>query len=90
MGQVFIPSLDKIIPNTDQYPMPPCTKVDPEIFTAHRSRKQAKRICMGCPFRQSCRIKVMHLEVDPGGVYAALTRDDRDEIRKRVSCQRSS
>jgi hypothetical protein len=86
MGQLYRPSLERLVRDTDQYPMPPCTKVDPEIFTRHHTQKVAKRICMGCPFRTACRVKIMHTSADPGGVYAALTKAERDEIRGRVSC----
>lgn len=86
MGQVYLPTLDRPLRGTDQYPMPPCTKVDPEIFVQHRYQRQAKRICMTCPFRGACRVKIMHESTDPGGVYAALTEDERNEIRRRVAC----
>ncbi len=66
--------------------MPPCTQVEPDIFTQYRTQKQAKQICMSCPIRDACRIAVMHRTVDPGGVYAALTKADRDHIRNRVTC----
>lgn len=89
MGQLYSLSLERPVSGTDQYPMPPCTKVDPEIFTEHRSQKLAKRICMTCPFRAACRIKIMHEQTDPGGVYAALTKAERDEIRQRVTCKPS-
>lgn len=86
MGQLFLPSLDRPVSGTDQYPMPPCTKVDPEIFTRHRYQKLAKKICMTCPLRAACRVKIMHEATDPGGVYAALTEADRDVIRSRTTC----
>lgn len=86
MGQLYRPSLDRRRRDTDEYPMPPCTKVDPEVFTQSRTVKLAKQICMACPIRDACRVAVMHKDVDPGGVYAALTKSDRDSIRKRVSC----
>jgi hypothetical protein len=86
MGQVFLPSLDRMVSGTDQFPMPPCTKVDPEIFTQHRYRKRAKQVCMACPLRDACRVKIMHEETDPGGVYAALTEDERNDIRSRITC----
>jgi hypothetical protein len=86
MGQLYGPSLDRRTNDTDEYPMPPCTKVDPDVFTAYRSQKRAKQICMSCPIRRACRIAVMHQVVDPGGVYAALTKADRDSIRSRVTC----
>lgn len=87
MGEIYRPSLDRPSGQTDEYPMPPCTQVDPDVFTRHATIKLAKQICMGCPIRRDCQIRVMHQPVDPGGVYAALTKADRDSIRKRVSCK---
>jgi len=85
MGRLYRPSLDRRA--GDEYPMPPCTKVDPNVFTQYRTRKQAQKICVECPIKTSCLLQVLDLERDPGGVYGGLTQANRDHLRKRVECQ---
>lgn len=86
MGKIYRPSLDRPSSRTDEYPMPPCT-LAPDVFIQLRTVKMAKAICMSCPLRNDCRTKVMRQKDDPGGVYAALSKADRDSIRKRVTCE---
>ena len=83
MGRLYRPSLDRISNDTDEYPMPPCTQVDPDLFFDYRTRKVAQKICMGCPFQKACLRSAVNSEQDPGGVYGALTDADRKHLRKR-------
>lgn len=85
MGQIYRPSLDRLI--GDEYYMPPCTKVDPEIFFAYKSQDKAKQICMTCPIKKKCLRTAMNQESEPAGVYGALTEKNRDHLRKRIECQ---
>lgn len=87
MGKLFRPSLDRRA--GDEYVMPPCTKVDPNVFTQYKTRKAAQKICMGCPIRNSCLVSVLHRTTDPGGVYGGLTEDNRDDLRKRIEEKRA-
>lgn len=87
MGKLYRPSLDQRVGDKDEYFMPPCTKVDPEIFFEHKSRFKAQEICLSCPIKKTCLRTVMHQESDPGGVYGALTAKNRDHLRKRLECQ---
>ena len=85
MGKLYRPSLDQR--TGDEFPMPPCTQVNPEIFTQYRTRKDAQKICMGCPIKTSCLLSVLNLKRDPGGVYGGLTEMNREDLRKRMECQ---
>jgi hypothetical protein len=85
MGRLYRPSLDKISYDTDEYPMPPCTQVNPDIFTEYESRFVAQKICMGCPFRSACLKSALNREVDLGGVYGGMTEADR-RYEKRIKC----
>lgn len=88
MGQIYRPSLDQPT-DSGQYVMPPCTKVDPDLFTEYRTRRAAKRICMSCPIRNACLVRVLCAPVDPGGVYGGLSERDRANLRRRVACGES-
>lgn len=87
MGKLYRPSLDRPSGKTDEFLMPPCTQVDPNVFIQRRTQKLAKRICLTCPVLTDCRTSIMHRPVDPGGVYGALTQDDRADMRRRIQCQ---
>lgn len=86
MARVFIDRLDRPSSRDEQYPMPPCTTVDPDLFTTHGTIAKAKQICMDCPLsiRQNCLRTVMACDEDPGGVYGGLSRADREDLRSRT------
>lgn len=85
MGQLYRPSLDRR--PKDEYPMPPCTKVNPEIFIQHRFLKVAQAVCGSCPFKRTCLEAVLACDRDPGGVYAGHTEASRNRIRENLSCR---
>lgn len=65
--------------------MPPCTKVDPDIFIAHRKILQAKRICLTCP--KDCRSECLKGALAVGerlGVRGGLSSDDRADLQARL------
>ena len=82
MGRLYRPSLDRIQDDTDEFPLPPCTKV-PDLFTEYRTRKAAQKICTGCPFSRSCvDTALFSRSEDPGGVYGGTTKTQRMKFKR--------
>lgn len=67
---------------------PPCSFTDPEIFFASElpgvsvveDYRQARKICMGCQYREPCAEYGLHNRVK--GVWGGLSEKERDLIRK--------
>lgn len=89
MGKIYRQSLDRPSVGTDEFVLPPCTSVDPNMFTMHRTIKQAKQVCMTChpSLRKDCLKSAMRRPDDPGGVYGGLSQEDRADLRKRLQCR---
>lgn len=85
MGQIYRPSLDRR--RSDEYVMPPCTKVDPEIFSEYKSRKAAQAICLSCPVLLSCQMSVLGRNDNPSGVWGGWTEDERSGLRRLLTCR---
>jgi hypothetical protein len=88
MGRIYRQSLDRVPSGSDEYALPPCTAVDPDMFTLHRTINKAKQVCMTCDpsLRNNCLNSAMKQSDDPGGVYGGLSQEDRIDLRKRIEC----
>jgi hypothetical protein len=86
MGRIYRQSLDRVPRGSDEYVLPPCSTVDPDMFVLHRTINRAKQICMTCDpsLRKDCLRSAMKQSDDPGGVYGGLSQEDRTDLRKRL------
>jgi hypothetical protein len=84
-----VPSLSRLSGPLEQFIIPPCAKVDPDIFIAIRKIPAAKRICMLCPkdTRKECLVGAL-TRGERIGVYGGLSADDRVDLGKRLAAKR--
>jgi len=76
---------------------PPCATTDnAHLFTlagddgAERwLTERARNVCRACPFMARCRNHALSND-ERWGVWGALTRNDRDRLRKREAAQRQA
>lgn len=83
-----MPSLNRLSGPTEEYLLPPCATVDPNIFLAHRKILAAKRICMTCPVRKECLHRAMERK-ERVGVYGGLSATDRIDLAARLACRQA-
>jgi hypothetical protein len=74
----------------EEYVIPPCAKVDPDIFIAIRKIPAAKRICMLCPreARKEC-LRSALARGERLGVYGGLSAEDRADLKERLAIRRA-